>query len=182
MSLTRGWPRPGLHLRRLVSKREAREKLNSVPSRLRYGPVIGTVIRSPTAVRPDTQAKDVLDQLDALVSVAMKVPTLEPPGAARASQAHRKATNQRFCWSELVWWACQDLNLGPHPYQQNAGNRCARRPFRRSRPTVETEVMCSHRVQLCALILPRGLGTVRRAIPLAAHPHSAKSRRLPAPM
>jgi hypothetical protein len=21
-----------------------------------------------------------------------------------------------------LWWACQDLNLGPHPYQQNAGN------------------------------------------------------------
>ena len=54
------------------------------------------------------------------------------------------------CW----WWACQDLNLGPHPYQQNAGNRCARGHSRRSRPTVEAEVMCSRGVQLCALIAP----------------------------
>src|SRR5215216_2803287 len=51
-----------------------------------------------------------------------------------------------------LWWACQDLSLGPHPYQQNAGNRCANGRFRRSRSTVEGEVMCSHRGQLCALI------------------------------
>jgi hypothetical protein len=56
------------------------------------------------------------------------------------------------CW--VGWWACQDLNLGPHPYQQNAGNRCAKRHSPRSRSTVEAEVMCSHRVQLCALIAP----------------------------
>jgi hypothetical protein len=24
---------------------------------------------------------------------------------------------KRFHWSKAVWWACQDLNLGPHPYQ-----------------------------------------------------------------
>jgi hypothetical protein len=24
---------------------------------------------------------------------------------------------QRFRWSVVVWWACQDLNLEPHPYQ-----------------------------------------------------------------
>jgi hypothetical protein len=53
-----------------------------------------------------------------------------------------------------AWWACQDLNLGPHPYQQNAGNRCAKRPFRRPRSTVGAEVMCSHRVQLCAVLAP----------------------------
>jgi hypothetical protein len=45
------------------------------------------------------------------------------------------------------------MNLGPHPYQQNAGNRCDRRHSCRSRPTVEPKVMCSDRVQLCALIL-----------------------------
>jgi len=27
---------------------------------------------------------------------------------------------QRFRWSGLVWWACQDLNLGPHPYQAHS--------------------------------------------------------------
>jgi hypothetical protein len=40
------------------------------------------------------------------------------------------------------------LEPGPHPYQQNAGNRCAKRRSRRSSSTVEGEVMCSHRVQL----------------------------------
>jgi hypothetical protein len=40
------------------------------------------------------------------------------------------------------------LNQRPHPYQQNAGNRCAKRRSRRSRSTVEAKVMCSHRVQL----------------------------------
>jgi hypothetical protein len=46
---------------------------------------------------------------------------------------------------------------GPKPwrsYQQNAGNRCANRRSRRSRPTVAAEVMCSHRVQLCAVLAP----------------------------
>jgi hypothetical protein len=43
------------------------------------------------------------------------------------------------------------LNLRLHPYQQNAGNRYAKRRSRRSCPTVEGQVMCSHRVQLCVL-------------------------------
>jgi hypothetical protein len=29
-----------------------------------------------------------------------------------------------------LWWAWEDLNLRPHPYQQNAGNRWADHPFR----------------------------------------------------
>src|SRR5215217_1322970 len=41
---------------------------------------------------------------------------------------------------------------GTAAYQQNAGNRCAHGRCRRSRSTVEGEVMCSHRGQLCALI------------------------------
>jgi hypothetical protein len=35
------------------------------------------------------------------------------------------------------------LNQRPHPYQQNAGNRCANDRIRRSRSTVDAEVMCS---------------------------------------
>jgi hypothetical protein len=53
------------------------------------------------------------------------------------------------CW--VVWWACQDLNLGPHPYQQSTGNRCANGCFRRSRATVGAEVKCSNSLQLSAL-------------------------------
>ena len=42
------------------------------------------------------------------------------------------------------WWACQDLNLGPHPYQQSRAHRCAERRFPRSPPTVRGEVMRSN--------------------------------------
>ena len=28
--------------------------------------------------------------------------------------------SKRFRWSWALWWACQDLNLGPHPYQGSA--------------------------------------------------------------
>ena len=47
---------------------------------------------------------------------------------------------------------------GPRPwgsYQLNAGNRCAKRRSRRSRSTVEGEVMCSHRVQSSSYMLSR---------------------------
>jgi hypothetical protein len=64
---------------------------------------------------------------------------------------HLKRVDQRLHCSEADLWAWLDLNQRPHPYQQNAGNRCANRHSRRSRSTVEGEVMCSHRVQLCAL-------------------------------
>jgi hypothetical protein len=56
----------------------------------------------------------------------------------------RKVSNQRFCWSEAVWWAWEDLNLRPHPYQQSRAYRCATLRFCRSRATVRGEVMrCS---------------------------------------
>ena len=42
------------------------------------------------------------------------------------------------------WWACQDLNLGPHPYQQSRAHRYADRRFPRSCATVGGVVMrCS---------------------------------------
>jgi hypothetical protein len=71
--------------------------------------------------------------------------------AAEGVRPHRGPSGQgaRPGWarqrSELgeQWWACQDLNLGPHPYQLNAGNRCAHGRSRRSRPTVGAEVMRS---------------------------------------
>jgi hypothetical protein len=51
-----------------------------------------------------------------------------------------------------VWWACQDLNLGPHPYQLNAGNRCADRPFCRWRSTVRAKGMRSISPLVCVLM------------------------------
>jgi hypothetical protein len=50
-----------------------------------------------------------------------------------------------------MWWACQDLNLGPHPYQQSTGNRCAAVRFPRLCSTVGAEVKCSNDLQLSAL-------------------------------
>ena len=41
------------------------------------------------------------------------------------------------------WWACQDLNLGPHPYQVSRAKRCADHRFPRSLATVRGQGMRS---------------------------------------
>src|SRR5215207_1324473 len=45
------------------------------------------------------------------------------------------APSQERRWTFLLvrglWWACQDLNLGPHPYQGSRAQPCADRPFPR---------------------------------------------------
>jgi hypothetical protein len=46
------------------------------------------------------------------------------------------------------WWACQDLNLGPHPYQVSRAQRCADRRFPRSLPSVGGEGMRSNSLAL----------------------------------
>jgi hypothetical protein len=62
------------------------------------------------------------------------------PDAAQADGGRsRLAVGSAVTWGN-GWWACQDLNLGPHPYQQNAGNRCAEGRFPWSRSTVEAKV------------------------------------------
>jgi hypothetical protein len=78
---------------------------------------------------------------------------LIPKGDASGGPAPESGATNVSAGHGAGLWACQDLNLGPHPYQQNARNRCATRRSPRSRPTVEAEVMCSHRVQLSALIV-----------------------------
>jgi hypothetical protein len=50
------------------------------------------------------------------------------------------------------WWAWEDLNLRLHPYQLNAGNRCADRPFSRSRSTVAAKGRRSIRALVCVLL------------------------------
>jgi hypothetical protein len=66
------------------------------------------------------------------------------------------------CW--VGWWACQDLNLGPHPYQLNAGNRCANRPFPRSRPTVGAKGLRSISTMVCVLLWPPDTSCHRRIL------------------
>ena len=70
---------------------------------------------------------------------------------------------------ERRWWAWEDLNLRLHPYQLNAGNRCANPPFGRSRPTVGVKGMRSISPLVC--VLPSGpeaygLGAVSPAMSL----------------
>ena len=36
----------------------------------------------------------------------------------------------QFLLVMALWWACQDLNQRPHPYQRSTVERCANRPFR----------------------------------------------------
>jgi hypothetical protein len=75
------------------------------------------------------------------------------PGAAQADggRSWLAAGSAVTCGNR--GWAFPGLNLGPHPYQRNAGNRCAKRRFPSSRPTVGAKVMrsigalvCVHRV------------------------------------
>ena len=39
---------------------------------------------------------------------------------AATRQGSEREDDQRFRWSKAMWWACQDLNLGPHPYQAHS--------------------------------------------------------------
>src|SRR4029450_5823464 len=84
----------------------------------------------------------------------------------------------------MGWWACQDLNLGPHPYQLTAGNRCADGPFRRSRPTGAAKVMRSIGALVCAhrYVAWHRLASVPHAdvIPLAGAGRCAQTARRPA--
>jgi hypothetical protein len=70
----------------------------------------------------------------------------------RPTQPEPNVKGQRFCWSEAISWAWEDLNLRPHPYQLTAGNRCADSPFPRSPLTVGVVVIGSIGVQLCVLL------------------------------
>jgi hypothetical protein len=77
--------------------------------------------------------------------------TQRGPDVDQGQREHRRLDGRDAltCW--LGWWACQDLNLGPHPYQLNAGNRCADARFPRSRPTVGAKVMRSIGAMVCVL-------------------------------
>ena len=63
----------------------------------------------------------------------------------------------------LCGWRCWDAWRRAHPYQLNAGNRCAERRFPRSRSTVEAKVKCSNSLKLSALPHPRTGLTFRRS-------------------
>jgi hypothetical protein len=49
--------------------------------------------------------------------------------SGRKGQRRSSAGVAVTCW--VGWWACQDSNLGPHPYQVSRAKRCADRRFPR---------------------------------------------------
>jgi hypothetical protein len=74
------------------------------------------------------------------------------------------------------------LEPGTSSLSANAGNRCDKRRSCRSCPTVDPEVMCSHRVQLCALILHLVPPLLNKAIQHSAHEHHVAHHCLPVSM
>jgi hypothetical protein len=65
------------------------------------------------------------------------------PSAAQAGSERSRLAADSALTCDDGWWACQDLNLGPHPYQQSRAYRYATRHFCRSCATVGGEVMRS---------------------------------------
>jgi hypothetical protein len=61
----------------------------------------------------------------------------------------RRATEQRFRWSALVWSPPPESNRRPRPYHGTTRNRCADRRYRRSRSTVGVEVIGSPSAKVC---------------------------------
>ncbi len=55
------------------------------------------------------------------------------PDAAHAGSGRPRLAAGSAVTCGNGWWACQDLNLGPHPYQVSTVTRRAIRPFSRSR-------------------------------------------------
>jgi hypothetical protein len=54
-----------------------------------------------------------------------------------------RENDQHFRWSERMWSPPPESNRRPHPYHGTTRNRCAERPFPRSRPTVVAKVIGS---------------------------------------
>ena len=108
-------------------------------------------ICSPTAVRLAHQNPKAAERAKRLVR-AVDV----DPGGSDGQTASRQGqcspavqpnpehgTDRRFCWSGPVWSPPPESNRRPHPYHGTTRNRCAHRPFPRSRSTVEAEVIGS---------------------------------------
>jgi len=89
-----------------------------------------------------------------------------PPGSARRPAALGLTSGNA---ARRDGWACQDLNLGPHPYQLTAGNRCADGRSCRSRATGECLPLAgTHRRTLQSS--PGGRTVVEPAAPRTCQP------------
>jgi hypothetical protein len=102
-------------------------------------------MRSTAAVRPNMGIQEPLMNRRTCwsgVSCELKWsgPTADLLLASDASlAAESKKNGQYFRTSQAMWWAWEDLNLRPHPYQQPRAYRYATLRFCRSRSTVEAK-------------------------------------------
>jgi hypothetical protein len=81
--------------------------------------------------------------------------------------------DQRLRWSAPVWSPPPESNRRPHPYHRTTRNRCAGRPFPRSRPTVMVKVMGSPSAKVCVLLEPNEQPSLAQAVIPLANPSSA---------
>ena len=145
------------------------------------------VMRSSTAVRPRPSEERAARTANTLVKgltprAAQAQPRPHPQMGCIRLGWHLEAERPAFPLSQAIPWAWLDLNQRPHPYQQSGRNRCAKRHSRRSGSTVQADVVCSHRVQLCALLtLPSGCCAVLTltSATLSSLDQAPRSRRLP---
>jgi hypothetical protein len=90
------------------------------------------------------------------------------PSAAQADGGRSRPAAGSAVTCDDGWWACQDLNLGPHPYQQSQAERHADRCFPWSSANVEGQVI------LCNRLLPHGA--------IAADPRCQRAQLTPPPL
>jgi hypothetical protein len=114
---------------------------------LAASPSAAEVMRSTTAVRPNRSTRESPEQ-SANVLVRRRCGSAKSGGPADLAadqqwiRAQKKSRHSH--WSEAGWWAWEDLNLRPHPYQVSRAKRCADRRFPRSPRSVGGEGMRSN--------------------------------------
>jgi hypothetical protein len=121
------------------------------------------------------------DQRSRWLSLVVGLGGLEPPTSSL--KENRPCINGLYRTKESRTWPGTPILIyrgGHRPwgsYQQNVGNRCANGRIRRSRSTIVAEVMCSHCVQLCALVLHRDPAHLGPPLPCYSTPRTRLTRR-----
>jgi hypothetical protein len=90
--------------------------------------------------------------------------------ATGCSSKDTETDRQRFRWSRADLWASQDVNLGPHPYQQSRVERHADRRVPRLSPSISAEL-----IRCWRSALDRGRCQQERVRPWRASPWARRS-------
>ena len=67
---------------------------------------------------------------EGLVSVGARLDAADLIPKRDAASGFAARLVEAFALVMALWWACQDLNPGSHPYQGSTAKRCAIQPFR----------------------------------------------------